>query len=173
LPEAKGADKTDQIPNLIMSKISGITTFIHDTSTGVNRLSNTLNSVVDQLATLQIQMSAVREVNTQLKSNITIIEEKLKKVQGRIDAKPTPTFASVAGSGLPPCLNIDMPPLENLMAKLRKGKIPRKRNLFKHYTRKLPARLLFHFLMPINWILLRKLLTKPLQKSTLLFLILI
>jgi hypothetical protein len=100
-PEAKGADKTDKILDLIMSKISGITTFMHGTSTAVNRLSNTLNSVVDQLATLQIQMSVVREVNTQRKSNITIMEGKLEKMQGQIDTKPTPTFASVVGSGPP------------------------------------------------------------------------
>jgi hypothetical protein len=128
-PEAKGADRTDQILNLIMSKISGITTFMHDTSIAVNRLSNTLNSVVDQLATLQIQMSAVREVNTQLKSNITIIEEKFKKMQGEIDTKPTPTFASVAGSGLPPHPNVDMPPPGKPNGQTLQGKNAKKEKL--------------------------------------------
>jgi hypothetical protein len=112
-----------------MSIISGITTFMHDTSTAVNRLSNTLNSVVDQLATLQIQMSAVREVNTQLKSNITIIEEKLKKMQSQIDTKPTPTFASVAGSGLPPRPNVDMPPPGKPNGQTLQGKNAKKEKL--------------------------------------------
>jgi chromosome segregation ATPase len=83
---------------------------MHDTSIAVNRLSHTLNSVVDQHATLQIQTSAVGEVNTQLKSKIATIEEKFKKMQDQIDTKHTPAFASVAGSGPPPRPNVDLPP---------------------------------------------------------------
>jgi hypothetical protein len=74
-------------------------------------------------------MSAVREVNMQLKSNIAIIEEKLKKMQGQIDTKPTPTFASVAESGLPPRPNADMPPPRKPNGQTLQGKNAKKEKL--------------------------------------------
>jgi hypothetical protein len=117
--EAKGAKKIPSFVAAIFNQLAKITssmeanTEIMRANTAANRqTSNSLNSLVDTIANIELQMASIRRENETLKGQMAKLEEKIKTLENRPTATPQRTFANVVSHGLPPrpeCLIVALP----------------------------------------------------------------
>jgi hypothetical protein len=95
-------DETSRILTLILKQMNETGAEVKQCVAATNRMSESMASVIDQLANLQLQMTAIKEENEMLKTRLDQMEEKLTNMKAK-EETALPTHSSYAAAAkLPP-----------------------------------------------------------------------
>jgi chromosome segregation ATPase len=101
-PEAKGLESVARLLKSVLQQTSGLRNFMSHTARTNIEISDSLSSLVDKIANIEIKMSVLRGENEDLKNKMAILNKRIKDLES-VPAKPsTPrSYSAVAGAGLP------------------------------------------------------------------------
>jgi hypothetical protein len=102
-PEAKGPESVASLLKSVLQQTAGLSNFMSRTAKTNIEIHDSLSSLVDKIANIEIQMSVLRGENEDLKNKMAILNKRIKDLESAPAKPSTPrSYSAVAGAGLPP-----------------------------------------------------------------------
>jgi hypothetical protein len=99
-PEAKGSESVARLLKSVLQQKSGLSNFMSHTNI---EICDSLSSLVNKIANIEIQMSVLHDKNEDLKNKMAILNKRIKDLESAPAKPSTPrSYSAVAGAGLPP-----------------------------------------------------------------------